>query len=188
MTVESTDGLRPERYRSYLGVLARAMLRTSGPVGRKVDASDVVQEVLLQAHVSLPQFRGTTSAEMEAWLRKILANKLTDAVRHFIRQKRDAALERSIRETLTSSAGRFQRLAANQTSPSQYVLRQEREIRLAEALSALPEEQRTAVEWHHLAGYSVAEIASEMGRTKASVAGLLRRGLKGLRENLKDLE
>ena len=74
------------------------------------------------------------------------------------------------------------------TSPSQYVVRHERELRLAEALETLPEDQRTAVELHHLEGYSVNEVAEKMNRTRASVAGLLRRGLGELRECLTDLE
>ncbi len=45
-----------------------------------------------------------------------------------------------------------------------------------------------AVELHHLAGLSVSEIAERMNRSKASVAGLLRRGLSGLRESLKEKE
>lgn len=189
MTVEVTNRLRPERYRSYLIVLARTLLQASQPMRRKVDASDVVQEVLLQAHTSLFQFRGSTTAELLGWLRAILANKLADAARHFGRKKRDAALEESYRETLDESAGRLQKLAvANQTSPSQYVLQHERALRLADAMAALPEDQQTAVELHHLSGHSVAEVAEQMGRTKASVAGLLRRGLGELRERLKDLE
>ena len=49
MTPETTDELRSEQYRSYLLVLARINLRTWGPVAHKVDASNVVQEALLQA-------------------------------------------------------------------------------------------------------------------------------------------
>ncbi len=41
-----------------------------------------------------------------------------------------------------------------------------------------------AVEMHHLHGCSVAEVAGQLGRSEASVAGLLRRGLKKLRESL----
>jgi RNA polymerase sigma-70 factor, ECF subfamily len=50
----------------------------------------------------------------------------------------------------------------------------------------LPEEQRTAVELHHLKDESVTAIAEHLGRSEASVAGLLRRGLKKLRELLKE--
>ena len=179
MTGEMTDRLRPERYRSYLLLVAQMSLWRLGPVAHKVGRSDVVQEVLLQAHIARDQFRGTSEAELEGWLRKILKNKLTDAVRHFARQKRDAARERSIHDAVDESAGRFENVAADQTSPSQYAGRRERALRVAEAMEALPEDQRNAVELHHLHGYSVSEIASQMGRGKPSVAGLLRRGLGG---------
>ena len=187
MTTEATSRFRPERYRSYLIVLARSSLRASGPVQRKIDASDVVQEVLLQAHVSLPQFKGTCEEELTAWLRAILVNKLADAARHFGRKKRDSALEQSYRETVNESSSRLYKLVpADQTSASQKVLRQERALVLAESLAALPEDQRTAVELRHLADYSVAEIAAHMNRSEAGVAGLLRRGLKGIRAYLEE--
>jgi RNA polymerase sigma-70 factor, ECF subfamily len=37
------------------------------------------------------------------------------------------------------------------------------------------------VELHHLKGHSLADVGRQMGRSKASVAGLLRRGMKELR-------
>jgi RNA polymerase sigma factor (sigma-70 family) len=58
---------------------------------------------------------------------------------------------------------------------------QERAVRLAEALGRLPEAQREAIvlqTWHQC---TLAEIAERMGRTRAAVAGLLKRGLSQLR-------
>ncbi len=184
-----TRNFRPELYRSYLRVLARVALRSSGALQNKIDASDIVQEALLQAVVALPQFHGRTDQEFTAWLRTILANKLADVARHFGRQKRDAALEQSFRETLDDSATRLGTLIpANLTSPSLHVLKNERANLLAEALNTLPVDQQMAVELHHIAGLSVSEIAMQMTRSKASVAGLLRRALSGLRESLREKE
>ena len=57
-------------------------------------------------------------------------------------------------------------------------------VRLAAALAVLPEAQRQAVEMRHLHGRPLADIAREMGRTPAAVAGLLHRGLAQLRSLL----
>jgi len=184
----ATVELRPERYRSYLLAVARGPLHAAGLLRHGISASDIVQEALLQAHQALPQFQGATEAELKAWLRTILANKLADAARRQGRQKRNAGLEESFRESVDASAERFAQFAAKGTSPTQYVLRRERELLLAEALEDLPEDQAAAVSLRHLAGYSVDEIAKEMSRTNAAVAGLLRRGLQNLRERLRDLE
>ena len=51
-------------------------------------------------------------------------------------------------------------------------------------LAALPEEQRTAVEYKHLRGLPVTEVARLMGKSEAAVGGLLHRGLAGLRDLL----
>jgi RNA polymerase sigma-70 factor (ECF subfamily) len=61
-------------------------------------------------------------------------------------------------------------------------------LRLAQALAELPDDQRAAVELKHLKGYSLEEVARQLGRTKASVAGLLFRGLRRLRELMGDEE
>jgi RNA polymerase sigma-70 factor (ECF subfamily) len=55
---------------------------------------------------------------------------------------------------------------------------------MAATLATLPEGQRRAIELHHLEGWALADIAAELGTTKAAVAGLLHRGLKNLRVQL----
>ena len=55
---------------------------------------------------------------------------------------------------------------------------------MSAAIALLPEDQRQAVELRHLLGMAVAEIAVQMERTDIAVSGLIRRGLKRLREVL----
>ena len=76
------------------------------------------------------------------------------------------------------------RTAAEQSSPSERVGHEEQLLRLAAALARLPDDQRVVVELHHLKQDAVADIARRLGKTEAAVAGLLRRGLKKLRELL----
>jgi RNA polymerase sigma-70 factor (ECF subfamily) len=74
--------------------------------------------------------------------------------------------------------------AIDQSSPSQGAHREDRAVLLADALAELPEAQREAVVLRHWHGRTLAETATHMNRTPASVVGLLQRGLKALRERL----
>ena len=171
-----------EQYRPYLLLLARMQL------GRqfqgKLDASDVVQQALLEAHRQRAQFRGG-SGQLMAWLRRILAGTLTDALRALGRAKRDAARERSLEAALDESSERLERwVVAEQSSPSERADRNEQLTRLAAALTALPEAQRTALVLRYCQGWSVADISEHLGRTPTAVAGLLKRGARQLRDLL----
>jgi RNA polymerase sigma-70 factor (ECF subfamily) len=151
----------------------------------KLDPSDLVQLTLLRAYQSLDQIQGAGECERAAWLRKVFATTTADAVRHYSRGKRDVGLERSLLSSLDETSTRLEAwLTADQSSPSQHALRHEQLVLLAEALATIPEDQRRAVELHHLEGCSVADVGTQLGRSKAAVAGLLRRGLRGLRQRL----
>jgi RNA polymerase sigma-70 factor (ECF subfamily) len=172
-----------EDYRDYLRLLAR--LHISQRLRPKLDASDIVQQAILDAHKGRTQFRGQTEAEWLAWLRTILANALAAAARRFDTQAREVRRERSLEAELDLSSSRLEcLLAADQTSPSEQAVRCEELLRLARAMARLPEDQRLVVELHHLKGLQVAEVAQQMGRTRPAVVGLLYRGLKQLRELL----
>jgi RNA polymerase sigma-70 factor, ECF subfamily len=174
-----------ETHRDYLLLLVR--LQLGSRLRAKLDASDVVQQAILQAHERRHQFRGRTEGEWLAWLRTILANALGAALRRFEAQARDLGRERSLEADLERSASRLEHLlVADQTSPSERVVRGEELLRLTAALAQLPEDQKRVVELHYLKGLPVAEVAAEIGRTRPAAVGLLFRGLKRLRELLRE--
>ena len=176
-----------ERFRQYLCLLAR--LRLDERLKGKLDASDVVQQTLLEAHTAMPQFRGSTEAEMAGWLRQILARNLANAVRDLGRAKRDVGRERLLQQALDqSSANLASWLAAEQSSPSQQADQHEQAARLAEALERLPAAQREALVLQHWQGWSLAQIGDHLGRSPEAVAGLIKRGLKQLRQLLQERE
>ncbi len=172
-----------DRFRAYLHLLARLSLASR--LRGKVDPSDIVQQTLLQAHEHLGQFRGRSDAELAAWLRQILANHLAKLIRDFGRAKRDVAAERSLEAELGASSVRLgDWLAAGESSPSARAVRDEDAVRLAAALAELPEPQREALALQHWQGLSLAEIGERLDRTPAAVAGLIKRGVRRLRELL----
>jgi RNA polymerase sigma-70 factor (ECF subfamily) len=187
MSERVSSRLALERFREYLVLLAR--LKWDSRLQGQFDPSDVVQETLMEAHAKEAQFQGTSDAELAGWLRQILAHNLADALRKAGRRKRDVDLERSLEADLEDSSSRLQAcLAAQDSSPSKKAAKNEELSRLADNLAQLPDSQREAVTLHHLQGLTMAELARHMGRTEAAVAGLLRRGLKKLRELMGDPE
>jgi RNA polymerase sigma-70 factor (ECF subfamily) len=181
MAATNAEALEP--YRRYLEVLACGHLdpRLRG----KLDPADVVQQTLLRACAALPDLRGRSPENLAAWLRQILARTLADTVKHYHRDRRDVDLERSLEADLDgSSSGLAGWLVADQTSPSRAAARNEELLRLADALTDLPEPQREVVILKHCRGQTLQEIADRLGRTVPSVASLLRRGLEALRHRL----
>jgi len=176
-----------ERFRPYLLLLARAQL--AAQLQAKLDASDVVQQTLLEAHRKRDQFRGEGPGQLLAWLRRLLACTLADALRGLGRARRDVARERSLEAALDRSSERLGAwLAAEQSTPSQQADRNEQLARLADALATLPEAQRTALVLRHCHGWPVADISRNLGRSPMAVAGLLKRGARQLRDLLQDPE
>lgn len=171
-----------ERYRPYLHLLAR--LHLDARLQSKLDPSDVVQQTLTRAHQRREQFRGQTEAELAGWLRRILANTLTDAARKY---RHELTVAHSLEQVIEESSARLEDwLAARGDSPGDQAARHEEMLALAAALDQLPADQRQVIELHHLQGYYLADVAERLGRTEAAVAGLLRRGRKRLRELLSD--
>src|SRR5207249_3975416 len=67
--------------RAYVRLLAQ--VRVEDRLQAKVDASDLVQQTLLEAFRGFAGFRGTTSAEWRVWLREIAEHNAADVVRHY---------------------------------------------------------------------------------------------------------
>jgi RNA polymerase sigma-70 factor (subfamily 1) len=171
-----------ESYRHYLTLLARVQFPPA--LRSKLDPEDLVQQTLLEAHQARERFQGDSDAKRAAWLRRILANNLADALRKFVGgPERDQAVWR---DRLEDSSVKLEVwLAADHSSPSERALRHEQLWQLAEALAELPAAQRRAVELKYLDGASVADISRAMGLSEAAIGGLLRRGIGTLRRRLK---
>jgi RNA polymerase sigma-70 factor (ECF subfamily) len=149
----AVGGCRPlEHYSEYLRSLARLQLDCRLP-GLLAPADGVQQT--LKAHEDFAGFRGATDAELRAWLREILVQQLAQ---HALRRGWTAVGSRSLERSLQESSARFEALLiSDESTPSEKDMRSERLIALAEALAALPDDQRTALELRYIAGLSVAK-------------------------------
>ena len=162
---------RADRLRRHAAARSPALVRDA--LAGKVDLSGVVQDTLLDAHRAGDAVPDADPDAEAAWLGRAFARNVTDQVRRATAARRDADRDVPI------EAGPP---PADPSTPSGRAIRAEDLGRLWAALATLPDDQRAAVEMRYLGGRPVADIAATLGRTRAAAAGLLQRGLRGLRE------
>lgn len=174
------------RFRGYLVVLARSGLARD--LCGRLDASDVVQQTLLEAHRDHASFRGRTVREQLVWLRQILSHNLVNAGRDLRRAKRDIAREQSLDAALERSSIRLEHwMAAQTSSPSNRAWVAERTLRVAEALASLPDDVQEVIVLRHCEELGLEEIGARIGVSRNTVARRLREGLAALRQTLEGI-
>jgi RNA polymerase sigma-70 factor (ECF subfamily) len=159
-------------YERYLADVYRYVLRQVPGIE---EAEDITAEVFAAAAAGLSRFREQCPPYL--WLLSIARRKIIDA-----RRRRSAR-----RETLASELGDetgeaealWEALAAAE-GPETALLRAEARRTVRDLLARLKRDQREAVLLQYVEGLSVAEIAVVMGRSPASVTGLLQRARAAL--------
>ena len=144
-------------------------------IGREEDARDVVQETFLRAYRALPGFKG--QAKFSSWLYRIALNLCHD----WLRRQRRAPLVQ-VPEGMDPTE-----LAADR-QPSEsiedLVSRKELGAAVQEAMTLLPEEQRTAIVLKEYHGMTFQEIAELQECPLSTVKTRLYQGLSVLRRHL----
>ena len=168
-----------ETFEPYLRSLAS--IKIDPRLRTRIDVSDLVQKTFQEAVRSRPQFKGTTPAELVAWLKQVLVTTLLDEIRRLRRQKCNIDIEVAFDTTFHRLSGCA---AADQPGPGTHVAQNEEADRLAEAIARLPEDQRRAVELHCLQEYSILETAGRLEKSAGAVSSLVHRAVLALRRDL----
>ncbi len=144
-------------------------------IGREEEARDVVQETFLRAFRGIGSFRG--QAKFSSWVYRIALNLCRD----WIRRERRAPL------LPTPEGVDVIELAAEQgpvESVEDLVARRDLSRLVADAMTKLPEEQRTAIILKEYHGMTFQEIADLQGVPLSTVKTRLYQGLNVLRRHL----
>jgi RNA polymerase sigma-70 factor (ECF subfamily) len=157
----------------------------------RIDPSDVLQEVYLEASLHLAEYMRQPALPFFLWLRGITGHKLLELHRHHLgTQMRDAGREVSLyRGTLpeTTSAALAAQLLGHVTRPSEAAIRAEAKICLQEALNLMDPLDREVLALRHFEQLTPAETAQLLG-IKPKAAGMrYLRALKRLKEILTTL-
>jgi RNA polymerase sigma-70 factor (ECF subfamily) len=175
-----------ELYRDYLRRMVAARLdRRLAP---RVDPSDVVQEALADAARRMDEFLRTRPLSFSGWLRQIAVERLIDTHRrHVLSQRRSITRERrDLGLSDHSAIALSQMLVADDTSPSNRLMRQERYARLMASLAALSSRDREVLVMRHLEQLETAEIADALGISEGGVESRLLRALLRLRGQMEE--
>src|SRR3982750_1555887 len=144
-------------------------------IGREEDARDVCQETFLRAFRALPGFKG--HAKFSSWLYRIALNLCRDWIR---RQRRAPVMQ--MPEGV--DPGELAAARGPVESIEELVSRRQLTGVVEEAMTLLPEEQRTAIILKEYHGMTFQEIADMQGCPLSTVKTRLYQGLSVLRRHL----
>ena len=173
--------LESQRFRLRGMVSARLDKR----IVARLDASDVVQEVLLKASDRLSDYARRRPLPLYPWLRQLAWDRLVE-----LHHKHVAANRRSVNQEVDislpdhSAIQLANRLGMSQTSPSKNLIRSEMIERLHRALEGLEAGDREVLMMKYLEELSTDEIAATMHVSRRTIQLKHRRGPEQLQRSL----
>jgi RNA polymerase sigma-70 factor (ECF subfamily) len=137
--------------------------------GEPADAEEVAQDAFVRAHTALRRYPAERILDLKlnAWLHQIALNVIRNRVRR--RSLRIVTLEPELAFADQAPGPETQAL-------SRAALRE-----LANLVSGLPEQQRSAVVLRCVQGMTYAETAAQLGQPEGTVKSNVHRGLQALR-------
>lgn len=165
--------------RNYLLCIANGELNSA--LQSKFGGSDIVQQSLMEAHQSIVRFRGSTKAELKAWLKKIVVSNIVDESRRY-----KSTFRRNINREVSLKQDHENLARVNGKTASWHVGQNESKQILLKAVECLPDRQRQVIEARHRDGLTYAKIADEMQVSEVAVRKLWSRGIKVLKERVRE--
>lgn len=172
-----------ERHRAAIRrMIDRRMDRV---VQRRVDASDIVQDVMIEANRRLGDYLANPTMPFHLWLRHMARDRLIDAHRrHRVASTR--SLDREVPLVAVDGANQSQadligQLADRELTPAAAATWRELERRFAAAVEQLDTDDRTIVLLRHFEHLSTAEAATALGLSKPAAGMRYLRAMRRLR-------
>jgi RNA polymerase sigma-70 factor (ECF subfamily) len=163
-------------------------LRMDPALARRVDSSDVVQEVLIEASRRLTDYLARPAMPFALWLRSMARDRLIDAHRrHREAARRSLDREQPLAGGDDSSTADLQPgawLADRELTPAAAALQAEAARRFQDAIARLDETDREVLLMRHFEQLSNQEVAAALGLSEAAASMRHLRAIKRLRETI----
>lgn len=144
------------------------------------DALDVAQEAFLKAYRAIPKFRGESA--FYTWLYRIAINTAKNYL--VMMSRRPAEIEF---EAADGEASELESILKDPATPENLLLTEEIRKTIVEAIEALPEDLRTAINLREVEGLSYEEIAQVMSCPIGTVRSRIFRAREAIDKRLKPL-
>jgi RNA polymerase sigma-70 factor (ECF subfamily) len=176
-----------ERHR--VGLRRMIEMRMDRRMARRVDASDVVQDVFLEASGRMADYLARPDLPFHVWLRQLAQDRIIDLHRRNHAQRRDMDREQGMHQPRfgdQSSLDMAAQIQDDQLTPAAATLRREMEQRFQEALDLLDEDDREIILLRHTEQMGNQEAADYLGLSPAAAGMRHTRALRRLKEILTD--
>ncbi len=174
-----------ERHRAALQRMIR--MRLDRNIAARVDASDVVQDVLWEASRRLNDYLDSPRAPFHLWLRQLARDRMIDLYRQHRRcVKRSVDRERSIDAPLArhSSLETARQLVDGGPTPASAAMRVELHQRFLSALETLGDADREIIAMRHFECLTNRQVAELLECTDATAGMRYLRAMRRLRAAL----
>ncbi len=165
-------------------------LRLDQRIQRRVDVSDVVQDVLLEASRRLPQYLDNPVLSFHLWVRQITRDRIIDAHRrHRVSAKRSVDREQAAPPAWTDDRSAWDLLAGirdTELTPAAAATRHELVQLVEQAVGRLSDPDCEIVLMRHYEQLSNQEIALALGLSEPAAGMRYLRALRRLRKLLVD--
>lgn len=163
-------------------------LRLDQKIQRRVDVSDVVQEVLVEANRRLPQYLDNPAMAFHLWVRQIAKDRIIDAHRrHRGSAKRSVDREQPLAIPAASDRSTFDLLARIQDpelTPAAAATRHEMAQLVEQSLGQLGDQDCEIIIMRHFEQLSNSEVAEALGLTEPAASMRYLRAIRRLRQQL----
>lgn len=163
-------------------------MRLDKAVARRVDASDVVQDVLFEASRRLNDYIADPSMPFHLWLRQLARDRIIDMHRHHaLAQRRSVRREQQVAgfgDDERSAADLMALLKDAELTPAAATIRREMQQRFLAALQEMPDEDQEIIVMRHFEHLGNTEVAQALGLTAPAAGMRYLRAIRRLRTAL----